>query len=98
VRARLQEGHGQQEVVALVAAPPTEVRSRIGRWADVRPVSRQTCQVRIRTDGFEWAAMALAMTESEFEVQSPAEFRQYLSDWSARLGRAGATEALRPPG
>jgi predicted DNA-binding transcriptional regulator YafY len=88
VRARLATSWGQPSIIATVRAPAQLVESRIGRWATVRADSDDVCTVSMNADGFEWAALALAMTGAEFQVVEPVAFREYLADWGGRIGRA----------
>jgi predicted DNA-binding transcriptional regulator YafY len=73
---------------AEIAAPAESVRARIGRWAEVNPLSDSECAVQIRADSMDWAVLALGMTDADFRVTGPPEFTTYLTDLAGRLSRA----------
>jgi predicted DNA-binding transcriptional regulator YafY len=88
VRAGLNQASSSYVVDAIVAAPSEIVGERIGRWAQVEAVDERSSRVTIHCDGFEWAAIALAATQADFRIESPAEFADYVADWGARFQRA----------
>ena len=88
VRTGLGNVAGAYEIRAVVQAPEDVVRDQIGRWATVRTVNAQSCHIEMRTDSFDWPAMALGSLGVEFQVLGPPELISYLRDWSLRFGRA----------
>jgi predicted DNA-binding transcriptional regulator YafY len=90
VRASLNQFVATYEIVAVVQADAVAVRERIGRWATVEAQGGERCEVRMRTDAFEWAALALSTTDAEFSVQGPAEFVDYLRKCARRFTSACA--------
>lgn len=77
-------------IEALVHAPAQRVRARVGRWATVESVDEGSCRVLMRSDSFEWPALALGSLGAEFTVIDPPELLTYLHEWAARFTRAGA--------
>jgi predicted DNA-binding transcriptional regulator YafY len=88
VRAGLREAPTLYSIHAEIAAPAESVRARIGRWAEVNPLSDTECTVQIRADSMDWAVLALGMADADFRVTSPPEFATYLADLAGRLSRA----------
>jgi predicted DNA-binding transcriptional regulator YafY len=92
VRAGIQRWSSDFSVAVLVAAPADQVRSRIGRWADVEPVDDGSCRVRMQGDDLGWPAFALGLVDATFSVESPPELRDLLREWGNRF-TAAATGA-----
>jgi predicted DNA-binding transcriptional regulator YafY len=90
VRAGLREKSSAHTITAVVHAPAAAVEARIGQWAIVEARTARTCSVRIQADSFEWAVMALGVTDTEFRVAGPPEFVAQLATWSGRMARASA--------
>jgi predicted DNA-binding transcriptional regulator YafY len=90
VRAGLRGVPNSYTVEALVDAPESHVRARIGRWADVEEAGPHRSLVRMRTDSLDWPAMALGSLGADFSSVSPPELVEHLRDWSLRFGRAVA--------
>jgi predicted DNA-binding transcriptional regulator YafY len=88
VRAGLREAPTLYSIHAEIAAPAESVRARIGRWAEVNPLSDSECAVQIRADSMDWAVLALGMADADFRVTGPPEFATYLADLAGRLSRA----------
>lgn len=84
----------QYAVEAVVRAPASAVRQRIGRWATVSDDGDGACRVRMAADDLDWPAAALAMTGAEFTVVSPPELVEHLHLMADRL--AGAVDRSRP--
>lgn len=93
VQARLGTRPGTP-VTALVAAPPAEVRQRIGRWATVTDDGSGGSRVAMESDALEWALFALGTTEADFTVVEPPELVERARAWGERFLRA----AGGPPG
>ena len=89
VRSRLRNLPTQHDVAALVDAPASAVRARVGRWADVEEVDEERCRMRMSTDSLDWAALALGSVQATFTVEAPAELRVRLAEWGERFVRAG---------
>jgi predicted DNA-binding transcriptional regulator YafY len=88
VRARFADLPAARPIVVTVAAPAELVGVRIGTWAAVEPIDDDRCRVRMRSDAFEWAVLALVTADADFTVDEPAEFAAFVGDWGARLTRA----------
>ncbi|MET8541126.1 YafY family protein [Kitasatospora sp. NPDC004799] len=88
VRAGLHGMPRPHRVEALVDAPADAVRARVGRWADVEPVTPHRCRLLMTADSLDWPAMALGSLGAEFQVLAPDALRTLLTDWSARFARA----------
>ena len=78
-------------VEALVHAPATDVRARVGGWGTVEDVDERSCLLRMTSDSLDWPTLALGATGADFEVLSPPEFADHLRDWARRLSRASAS-------
>ncbi len=88
VRAGLERHTQRHEVLATVGAPADTTRASIGRWASVEPDGPDRCRVRIHAESLDWAALALAVTGSEFRVLGPPEAIDHLRGWADRFARA----------
>ncbi|QMU69846.1 YafY family protein [Streptacidiphilus sp. P02-A3a] len=88
VRAGVEARPTGYAVEVRVRAPAAEVAAQLGQWADAEPVDARTCVLRMTADTLDWPAMALGRLGAEFEVVTPPELVAYLSEWSARFGRA----------
>jgi predicted DNA-binding transcriptional regulator YafY len=88
VRASLVQRNTEHlvDVVAQCAAEHAE--RTIGRWSTVEPLGRDSCRIRMNTDGLGWAAFALGSLDVEFTVHNPPELRGYLRGMADRFGRA----------
>src|SRR4029079_1358634 len=73
VRAGIEHAPWNHEVEALIEAPATTVRDRIGRWVTVEEVDDRRCRLRMTTDSLDWALLALGATGADFAVVGPAE-------------------------
>ncbi|WP_369259048.1 helix-turn-helix transcriptional regulator [Geodermatophilus amargosae] len=89
VRERVGGPWGRLVVEAVVAAPATRVRDRIGPWATVTDAPAG-CRVQIEADDLDWAAAALGLTGAPFTVLGPPELKDHLRDLAARYAAAGA--------
>ena len=88
VRSGIERIPAPYRVEAVVAAPASVVRERIGRRAAVTELGEERCLVVMTSDTLAWPAMALGVTGAEFEVLGPAELIGYLGEWSGRFARA----------
>lgn len=84
VRAGL-GGGGQQQVIARVNAAAEDLTPRIGRWFEVQPLDEHSSMVRADSTDLRWAAFGLALCEAHVSNVQPAELRELLAAWSARL-------------
>ncbi|HZG91189.1 MAG TPA: WYL domain-containing protein, partial [Pseudonocardia sp.] len=76
-------------VEALVEAPATLVRERIGRWCEAADdVGAGRCRVRLTSENLEWAAMALGVVGAEFAILDPPELRDLARTLSTRFAHA----------
>ena len=88
VRAGIETQPTGHAVEVRVSAPAERVRARLGQWATAEPIDAGHCLLRMTVDTLVWPAMALGSLGAEFEVVTPPELVAYLSEWSARFGRA----------
>jgi predicted DNA-binding transcriptional regulator YafY len=76
--------------VVTVRAPADQVASQL--WTDdpvVEDLGEAGCRVSIDGDRLEWLAFQLIWLGAPFEVEGPAELREYLSALSDRLSPTG---------
>lgn len=85
VRAGIERWSSEFTVVALVAAPAADVRSRIGRWSVVEDVDERSCRMRMQGDDLSWPAFALGLVGAPFTVESPRELAELLEEWGTRF-------------
>jgi predicted DNA-binding transcriptional regulator YafY len=95
VRERVADLPRRQPVEAVVAAPASEVRRRIGSWATVADEEPGRCRVRMDADDLTWAAAALGVTGAHFTVVDPPELRATLRELAGRFAAAAQAEAPR---
>jgi len=88
VRAGIDSVPTSIAVEALVHAPATQVRGRIGQWATIEEVDERRCRVRMTVDSLDWPTLALGAVGAEFEVLAPPELVAQLGEWSGRFARA----------
>jgi predicted DNA-binding transcriptional regulator YafY len=89
VRASIGNVLAAYDVQVLVDAPAAAVRERIGRWSTVEEVGATRCRVRMTADSLDWPTMALGAVGAEFQVVSPPELLDRVSDWGRRFSLAG---------
>jgi predicted DNA-binding transcriptional regulator YafY len=82
-----------------VGAPAAEVRRRVGaNRGVVRPAGARAAQLELGADSLEWLAGSLVELGCDFEVEEPAELRDYLADLGRRLaGRHGGSGSASGP-
>lgn len=88
VRAGIGTARAVYETEALVDAPATVVRERIGRWSVVEDISATRCRVRMTTDSLDWPVIALGGAGADFQVVSPPELLERVRDWGRRFSQA----------
>jgi predicted DNA-binding transcriptional regulator YafY len=91
VRAGIGSARAVFEVEAVVEAPASRVRERIGRWATVEDIDDTRCRVRMTVDSLDWPTMALGVAGADFHVVSPPELLGHLHDWGRRFSQADAS-------
>jgi predicted DNA-binding transcriptional regulator YafY len=84
----------RHEVVVAVQGTPARIHTRLPRGvatAEPHPDHGPGwLRVRLRAEHLDWLPAALAGLEIPFVVEQPAELRDLLSTWTARLARAAA--------
>jgi predicted DNA-binding transcriptional regulator YafY len=88
VRAGIGSARAVYEVEAVVEAPATQVRGRIGRWSTVEDIDTTRCRVRMTADSLDWPTMALGAAGVHFHVLSPPELLDHVHDWGRRFSQA----------
>ena len=88
VQAGIGRFRATRQVEALVEAPASVVRNRVGRWARVTEEGPDRCRLRMETDVLDWAALVLGAVRAEFTVTAPDELRELVAEWSRRFARA----------
>ena len=93
VRAKVQGGSPgrRHRVEVIVDASAGVVAARLGRWAEVTPLSATTCRMTMETDSLDGPLFALGMLGAEFTVITPQELTSMAADWAARFARSGET-------
>jgi predicted DNA-binding transcriptional regulator YafY len=80
---------GQYQVEVIVEAPAETVSGFVGRWADVRARTPQSCTMLMETDALDGPLFTLGSLGADFTVISPPELKTLVADWAARFSRAG---------
>jgi predicted DNA-binding transcriptional regulator YafY len=88
VRAGIGNIGAQHRVEALIHAPASAIRARIGWWGTIEDVDEGRCLLRMTSDTLSWPTMVLGATGAEFEVVSPPELLDDVRDWADRFSRA----------
>ncbi|OPG13979.1 YafY family protein [Microbispora sp. GKU 823] len=88
VRAGLDNLPRPYRVEALVDAPASVARERIGRWCTVEEVDAGQCRIRMTTHSLDWPIMSLGVLGADFRVIEPPELLDRIHDWGARFQRA----------
>ncbi len=53
----------------------------------IEPISEQECRYTAHVDSYEWLALSLTLTDIEFTIESPDDFRAYLAHHANRMLR-----------
>ncbi|WP_133905315.1 helix-turn-helix transcriptional regulator [Actinophytocola oryzae] len=88
VRTQVVNAPRPYEVEAVVDAPATVVRERVGQWSTVEAIDETHSRVRMTVDTLSWPILALGVTGAEFRVVGPPELVDDLREWGARFVRA----------
>ena len=91
VRDRVQGAgaRGRHHVEVVVEAPADVVAARVGRWAEVRPRTSDTCTLTVDADALDGPLWALGEAGAAFTVVSPPELAALAAAWGARFVAAG---------
>jgi predicted DNA-binding transcriptional regulator YafY len=88
VRRNVAAAPGTWQVTAVIEAPASLVRKRIGRWATIEEDGRDRCLVTMTPgDNLDWPVIALGIAGADFRVLSPPELAERVADWGARFSR-----------
>jgi predicted DNA-binding transcriptional regulator YafY len=81
---------GTWQVEAIIEAPATVIRKRIGRWATIREDGPGRCLVTMTPgdNNLDWPVIALGVVGADFQVLSPPELIERIEDWGTRFSRA----------
>ena len=91
VRGRVLGGSpgGRHRVEVIVDAPADTVSARVGRWAEVRARTPESCTMIMETDSLDGPLFALGSIGAEFTVITSLELASMATDWGSRYVRAG---------
>ncbi|MFI0773225.1 helix-turn-helix transcriptional regulator [Streptomyces sp. NPDC021212] len=79
----------RQRVVVTIDAPMTEVADAFAHEdIDLTVAAGGGTQAVLMLDSWQWLLPRLAFLDADFRVEEPAEFREVLRRFGARLGRA----------
>lgn len=88
LRAQFQ-GVPERTVVLRLHASAKDSISRLYRIdGDLEPISEKECRYTAHVDSYEWLTLSLTLTDIEFFVESPEDFRVHLAEHAGRLLRA----------
>jgi predicted DNA-binding transcriptional regulator YafY len=96
VRAGIESVPSRHRVEALIDAPASVVRERIGPWGDIEEAGPGRCRFRLTSDSLDWPMLALAVAGADFEVLSPPELVDHLRQRTQLFGRAVDRENWPP--
>jgi predicted DNA-binding transcriptional regulator YafY len=85
VRAGFDRSSGTTQLYAVLRAEPDDIRTRIGRWAEVTAAGEGQCRVTITAESPEWAVFAIGISGADVVSAEPAEFVTMLEDWARRF-------------
>lgn len=88
VRSGIDNLPRRHEVEAVVHAPASDVRSRIGPWATVEVIDDRRCRLRMTSESLDWVLATLGQSGAEFDVVSPPAAIEYARQVIDRLLRA----------
>jgi predicted DNA-binding transcriptional regulator YafY len=94
VRRKIVAVPGTWQVKAIIEAPATVIRDRIGRWATIEEQGPDRCLVTMTPgdNDLDWPVIALGVAGADFQVLSPPELAERIGEWGTRF-----TQAARPP-
>jgi len=98
VRRGIASAPAAYKVEAIIEAPATAIRERIGRWAAVQETAPGRCLVTMTPANEIWALIALGVTDANFQVVSPPELTAQIREWGARFSRATDPAGRPAPG
>ena len=74
------------QVVATVHASASEIEPRFRHGeAEVEPLGKNRCRIRLQGDALEWLAFMLIWLGTDFTIHEPAELIEYVNAVSNRL-------------
>lgn len=79
---------GAYQVAVVIEASAETVSGFVGRWAEVRPRTSQSCTMLMETDSLEGPLFTLGALGADFTVINPPELTALAADWAARFRRA----------
>lgn len=88
VRAGIAPAPRPLRVDAVVSAPASDVRTRVGRWAEIEEHDEQSCRLHFSIDSPDWAMTALVMVDAEFVIEQPPELLEHVRTWAERFSKA----------
>ncbi|WP_433828725.1 helix-turn-helix transcriptional regulator [Actinoplanes sp. CA-015351] len=75
MRSRMASIPNRYDVSVLIETPAEAVRSFVGQWGAVEPVSASACRLRMSVDDLSWPTMVLGVLARPFTIESPQELR-----------------------
>ena len=94
VRRNITAVPGTWQVEAVIEAPASVIRERIGRWAKIKEDGPGRCLVTMSpgSNNLDWPVIALGVAGADFKILSPPELAERIDDWGTRF-----TLAVQPP-
>lgn len=87
LRTRFQ-GVPERTVVLTLHESAEHAADRLYRIdGTIEPISEQECRYTAHVDSYEWLALSLTLTDIEFTIESPDDFRAYLAHHANRMLR-----------
>jgi predicted DNA-binding transcriptional regulator YafY len=88
VRRSITGAPRNHDVRAVLHCPAATAQDRLGRWAQLRELGPDRCELTLRTESLDWAVFALGSAGAEVSEVAPAELVERLREWSGRFDRA----------
>ncbi|AXE38021.1 helix-turn-helix transcriptional regulator [Acidipropionibacterium virtanenii] len=83
-------------VVLTLHAGATDAASRLYRVdGTLEPLGDDSCRYVAHVDSYQWLTVVLTLSDVDFTVESPEDYRKYLSRHASRLMDATGSSSLR---
>ncbi len=82
-------GPAKHRIVLTLHATVQEAASRLYRVdGSLDPLADGRCRYVAHVDSFQWLALVLVVTDMEFDIEEPEQFRDYIRAVGERFGRS----------